>query len=63
MGDTDLEAEDEAVEANKEETEGFEGRYGSVDVEDAIEGASPDLVLGSLREGVLDGSGDSDGEA
>lgn len=51
------------VEANKEDTEELEGRYGRVDIEDAIEGVSPVLVLGILREGVLEGSGDSNGEA
>lgn len=34
-----------------------------MDIEDAIEGVSPVLVLGSLIDGVLDGSGDSNGKA
>lgn len=63
FGETDLEMDGVVVEANKEETEEFDGRYGSVDIEDAIEGVSPVLVLGSLREGVLEGSGDSNGDA
>lgn len=47
------------MEANREDTEEFEGRYGIVDIEDAIEEVSPVLILGILREGALDGSGES----
>ena len=63
LGDTDLETEGVVVDANREDTEEVEGRYGSVDTEDAIEGVSPILVLGILKEGVLEGFGDSNGKA
>jgi hypothetical protein len=52
------------VDAKREETEAFEVRYGSVDIEDAIDCGSDALILGNLSEEELDGgSGDSKGEA
>jgi hypothetical protein len=51
------------VEAKREDTDAFDVRYGSVEIEDAMESASAVLVLGSLKEGVLAASRDSRGEA
>lgn len=61
LGETDLDIDGVDVEANREDTEAFDALYGNVEIEDAIE-MSPVLVLGSLKEGVLEGSGDSMGE-
>lgn len=45
------------VEANSEETEALDVRYGRVDIEEARDCVSVRRVLGSLREGVREGSG------
>lgn len=51
------------VAAKREETEALEARYGSVDIEDAIDCESVPLTLGSLKVGVREGSRGSIGEA
>jgi hypothetical protein len=52
------------VEAKREETEAFEVRYGSVDIEDAIDCGSNPLIFGNLNgEEPNGGSGDSKGAA
>lgn len=63
FGETDRDPTGVEVEAKREETEAFEVRYGKVDMEDAIDCPSAPLVLGNLRDGVLEGSGVSKGEA
>jgi hypothetical protein len=64
LGETDLDPDGVDVDAKREETEAFEVRYGSVDIEDAIDCGSDALSFGNLSEEELDGgSGDSKGEA
>jgi hypothetical protein len=63
FGETDLEPVGVEVEAKREDTDAFEARYGKLDVEEAIERGSPPLILGSLKDGVLEGLGRSMGGA
>lgn len=64
LGETDLDPDGVDVEAKREETEAFEVRYGSVDIEDAIDCGSEPLIFGNLNEEAPSGgSGDSKGEA
>jgi hypothetical protein len=51
------------VEAKREDTEALVARYGRVDIEEAIDMESAPLVFGSLKDGVLEASGGSKGEA
>jgi hypothetical protein len=51
------------VEAKREDTDALEARYGKVDIEFAIDWPSAPLTLGSLKEGGLEESGVSKGEA
>jgi len=63
LGDTDREPVGVDVDANKDETEEFEARYGRVDTED-VRVSVDALIFGNLREAVPEGgSGGSKGEA
>jgi hypothetical protein len=50
LGEADLETEGVDVEANRDDTEALEDRYGSEDIEEATVWLS--IVLGNLNEGV-----------
>lgn len=64
LGETDLEPEGVEVEANRDETEAFEFRYGSVDIEEDIDCMSIEpRSFGSLKEEEPGGSAGSKAEA
>jgi len=65
LGETDLDPVGVDVEANREDTEAFELRYRSVDIEEVIDCESIEpLIFGNLNgEGPGAGSGGSKGEA
>ena len=63
LGETDREPEGVEVDAKRDETEAFEARYGSEDMDEAIDWLS--LVFGSLNAGgaLVSGAGGSNSEA
>ena len=61
FGEPDLEAVGVDVDANREDMDALDARYGRVAIEEAMESAS--LVFGSLRAGALEGSRNSMSEA
>ena len=64
LGETDLEPVGVEVDANRDETEAFEFRYGSVDIEEAIDWVSGEpRSLGNLNEEEPGGSAGSKAEA
>lgn len=64
LGETDLEPVGVEVDAKRDETEAFEFRYGSVDIEEDIDCESKDpRSFGSLNEEEPGGSAGSKGEA